>query len=90
MDNQTRMEITASCTSLWLCFISALFGLFGGSPVEVNEFEDSMYLLDLRSDDGWKTLVHIKCPLASNYVATISSDGICIYLLYIINGQLSR
>ena len=37
-------------------------------------YQDSIYLLDLEVNDGWKLLKHIKCPMKSWCVATITSD----------------
>ena len=35
---------------------------------------DSIYVLDLHEDTGWIEVKHIRCPMASNFVATIGAD----------------
>ena len=48
--------------------------IFGGCTWEGNVvFLDSIYLLDLESNDGWKELHHIKCPIPSKYIAVLDN-----------------
>ena len=48
--------------------------IFGGST-SGDKFQDAIYLLNLRDvNKGWKKLIHIKCPIASNYIAVLLKD----------------
>ena len=47
--------------------------IFGGNDGKT--FKDSIYSLDLQRDDGWQKLMHVKCPVASNYIAGLASDN---------------
>ena len=47
--------------------------IFGGD--DGSDFHDEIYALDLRKDDGWVELKHIKCPLKSQYRAIVDGDG---------------
>ena len=53
--------------------------VFGGS-VQARAFTDSIYLLDLNNNDGWKELKHIKCPCPSHYIVTITEHNM-VHLL---------
>ena len=57
--------------------------IFGGSAA-AQKYQDSIFILDLRSDGGWKKLEHIKCPIAGNYLATIRGNG-DVHLFTLIN-----
>ena len=46
---------------------------FGGNP-SWGKFVESICLLDLDDDVGWIELVHVKCPIASRYLAVLTPD----------------
>ena len=48
--------------------------IFGGEGTG-NKFTDTIYLLDLKKDFDWKEVKHIKCPMKSKYVATVTADN---------------
>ena len=48
--------------------------IFGGE-MDDDKFTDKIYCLDLRKDEGWKELKHIRCPLASQYRACLDANG---------------
>ena len=47
--------------------------IIGGSTTN-NQFVDDVYLLDLRSDNGWKRVRYIECPMPSHYLAILAVD----------------
>ena len=47
--------------------------IFGGD--DGRDFHDEIYALDLKRNDGWVQLKHIKCPLKSQYRAILDGDG---------------
>ena len=47
--------------------------LFGGN--NNRSYHDDIYLLDLRGDNKWNKLDHIKCPVAARYVALLAPDN---------------
>ena len=51
--------------------------IFGGGLYvdRKRTYQDSVYLLDLTLNDGWKLLNHIKCPMKSWYLATMTGDN---------------
>eukprot|EP01084_Bolivina_argentea_P224534 379656_1 len=54
---------------------------FGGF---YKEFMDTIYLLDLNQDNGWIKLNHVRCPMASQYLAILDSNNY-IHLFTTIN-----
>eukprot|EP01083_Nonionella_stella_P135987 413631_1 len=48
--------------------------IFGGRS-SYNEYMDAICVLNVESDTGWQQLKHIKCPVASQYVAVLSRDN---------------
>ena len=47
--------------------------IFGGAQKSGN-YQDAIYVLDLRRDIGWIELQHIRCPLRSSYRAVLDGD----------------
>ena len=48
--------------------------IFGGATTNA-KFVDTIYLLDLLPENqGWRKLMHIKCPIASQYRAVLIND----------------
>ena len=47
---------------------------FGGSLAR-QVYTDAIFVLDLRRDQGWIELQHIKCPLKSNYRAVLDGEN---------------
>ena len=88
-DLSTDMEWTWTEKTKWkLPFGNHLCGyilykhyviIFGGST-NPQSFEDSIYLLNLESDDGWKELKHIKCPIKAEYMAVLSDNHVHLFL----------
>ena len=65
---------TAGCGHiLYKDYIIVLGGSIGSGGSRKDS--EAIYLLDLRSDNGWIELKHIKCPLQSEYLAINISDS---------------
>ena len=63
--------------------------IFGGNVLDNNSKSGStnlngIYVLDMSSDEGWREIKHIKCPLNSNYLAVLTPDNF-IHLVSEIN-----
>ncbi len=52
--------------------------IFGGGTVGC-KFLDEIYVLDLESDDGWKKLKHIKCPIPSKYIGLVVDHHVHLF-----------
>ena len=46
-----------------------------GGEVDDDMFTDKIYVLDLKRNNGWREMKHIRCPLASQYRACLDGDG---------------
>ena len=45
-----------------------------GGYTSKNGSSDKIFILDLHSNVGWVEVTHLRCPLASNYVAVLTED----------------